>query len=45
MKPYKLIISPAAYSDIEETVYYYNSKQRGLGKKFARVVKYVYAAI
>jgi plasmid stabilization system protein ParE len=35
MKKYKVIFSSYALSDIEEVVLYYNTQQKGLGKRFA----------
>ena len=39
MKQYKVIFSENALIDIEESVLYYDSQKRGLGKKFATQVQ------
>lgn len=36
---YVLIASDRAFSDIEKGVEYYNTQQKGLGKRFASVIK------
>ncbi len=38
-KVYKLQITPEALIEIQEAVYYYNSKRKGLGKEFFRELK------
>ena len=40
MKPsFKLKIQSAAFEDIQEGVNYYNSKQKGLGKRFFQEIR------
>lgn len=36
---YRLKLTPAAYSDIRKGFDYYNSQQKGLGQRFASVIK------
>lgn len=33
---YSLVITPQAKQEIQEAIYYYNSKQKGLGERFFR---------
>jgi len=42
---FKLKIEPLASVDIQEQIKYYNSKQKGLGKKFHTEVKTYFKAI
>ncbi|CAN5274368.1 hypothetical protein BH09BAC6_BH09BAC6_09010 [soil metagenome] len=37
---YKVIILPLAKQDIKESAYWYNSRQQGLGKRFALQVRH-----
>lgn len=39
MKEYKVIYSPHALTDLEDSVYYYNEQQKGLGKRFTAQVQ------
>ena len=41
----KFKIEPSAKIDIQEEIYYYNSKQKGLGKKFHSEIKKCFEAI
>jgi len=36
---YKLFIEPESLNDIQEAVYWYNDRQKGLGKRFFSEVK------
>jgi mRNA-degrading endonuclease RelE of RelBE toxin-antitoxin system len=38
-KVYQLQITPEALAEIQEAVYYYNSKRKGLGKEFFQELK------
>ncbi|MBK7129821.1 MAG: hypothetical protein IPM74_19690 [Crocinitomicaceae bacterium] len=38
-------IDPAALADIQQEINYYNSKQKGLGKKYHAEVKKFFSAI
>ncbi|MCF8427959.1 MAG: type II toxin-antitoxin system RelE/ParE family toxin [Bacteroidia bacterium] len=42
---YKIILEPGAFSDIQESIDYYNKKQIGLGKRFHQIVKSSFDAI
>ena len=35
---YSVLIEPRALADIQQAIYYYDSKQIGLGKKFASAI-------
>lgn len=39
MPQYKLVVAPAAVNDIQRAVDYYNSQQKGLGKRFLTDLK------
>jgi plasmid stabilization system protein ParE len=45
MKRYKVIYSPHALNDLEDTVRYYNKLQKGLGKRFAGQLQLVLKSI
>jgi len=42
---FKLKLEPLAKFDIQQEINYYNSKQKGLGKRFYNEVKNAFAAI
>lgn len=42
---FKLKIEPVAKLDIQNEIYYYNSKQKGLGKRFHNEVKAYFKVI
>ena len=42
MKPYKLIIKPEVFIDIQEGISWYNSRQEGLGERFLDAVEQEY---
>ena len=39
---YKIKITPIAFNDIQKAIEYYNSQQKGLGKKFHSAVKAIF---
>ena len=45
MKPYKVILTLRARQDIQETIKWYNSRQRGLGRKFHAFLKLAISTI
>jgi toxin ParE1/3/4 len=44
-KPRRLIISPQAIDDIQQVIDYYNTCQKGLGKRFHSEVKKTFSSI
>ncbi len=45
MSNYKIVFSPVALMDVGEAADWYNSQQKGLGKKFKEDIKKVIASI
>ncbi len=43
--PYKIKITPTAFNDLQKAIEYYNSEQKGLGKKFHASVKTMFAQL
>ncbi|HOB83096.1 MAG TPA: hypothetical protein PKX27_14010 [Bacteroidales bacterium] len=39
MKPYKLVIKPEAFVDIQEGISWYDSRQEGLGTRFLESIE------
>jgi len=44
-KAHRLFISPQAREDIQQAIDYYNSQQKGLGKRFHSEVKRTFSSI
>lgn len=42
---YKLVIKPEVYNDIQSGVDWYNSKQKGLGKRFFEAIQKEYSIL
>jgi plasmid stabilization system protein ParE len=40
--PYKIKITPTAFNDLQKAIEFYNSEQKGLGKKFHTAVKLMF---
>jgi len=45
MKKYKVVIAPRAIEEVQSAIDYYNSKQKGLGKRFLVEFKYTVSKI
>lgn len=45
MKRFTVIFSPVAIDDVEQTVFYYEEQQPGLGKRFATQVQLSFNAV
>lgn len=43
--PYQIKITPTAFNDLQKAIEYYNSEQKGLGKKFHSAVKSMFAQL
>lgn len=45
MKKFKILVSPSALIDVKEAAQWYNSQQKGLGKRFKEDIKHVISTI